>query len=111
MLGSGIITMPSIALYNGIGLGAFWIIFGAVICWYSGMLLIRCWEKTGKESYEDFALHSYGSRFSKFASWNTYICLQSFTVSYIVFIKQMIPKMIITIAGDESKVPKIFGSG
>ena len=55
-LGSGIISFPYAVMMNGYILGPILIICGALISYYTGMLIVRCAEHTGRTRYEDIAL-------------------------------------------------------
>mmetsp|Transcript_32808 Transcript_32808/g.37551 ORF Transcript_32808/g.37551 Transcript_32808/m.37551 type:complete len:120 (-) Transcript_32808:798-1157(-) len=72
------------------------------------MLIVECAEKIGKSKYEDFARHCWGEKMAKFAGWCNVITLLGFVVSYIVFIKTLIPHILEVIFGQEN-VPEVFG--
>ena len=59
-LGMGTVTLPSVTQANGLVIGWFLILFGATISWYSGMLIVKTIEVTGKTKYEDMAQMAYG---------------------------------------------------
>ena len=70
------------------------IIIGAGISYYTGMLIVRCSEKTGRTRYEDIALAIYGPKVARFTSFLNLMCLIGFTFSYIVYVKKAIPTII-----------------
>lgn len=68
-LGAGIITLPWLAVENGIVFAAILITFGALVSYFTAMLIVECAEKIGKSKYEDFARHCWGEKMAKFAGW------------------------------------------
>ena len=79
---------------------------------YSGMLLISCADITQSGKYEDFAFKAYGPKMMKVTAWSIIIILLGFVISYITFVKQIIPSIIKGfIFGPDStkKLPVIFG--
>lgn len=108
-LGSGTISFPYAVMMNGYIFGPFIIILGALISYYTGMLIVRCSEKTGRTRYEDIALAIYGKRMSRVTSFLNLLCLIGFTFSYIVYVKKAIPT-IIEMYVDKSKLPDIISS-
>jgi len=92
-------SLPSVTLAMGIIPGNLLIIFGAILCMYSGMLLISCAVKTNSDRYEDFAKAAYGERASKITSWCVILCLLGVVISYITMIKRLIPQILLIIAG------------
>ena len=108
-LGSGIITLPYLSAVNGIVFAALLIIFGAIVTYFSAMLLVEWAEKIGKYKYEDFAEYCWGSKMAKFAGlWNV-VTLLGFVVSYIVFIKTLVPHILIVMFGEDN-IPELLGS-
>jgi amino acid permease len=93
-LGSGTISFAYAVMMNGYVLGPILIVLGAVISFYTGMLIVRCSEKTGRTRYEDIALAIYGKRVARLTSFLNLICLIGFTFSYIVYIKKAVPTII-----------------
>jgi amino acid permease len=79
---------------NGYVFGPMLIIIGALISYYTGMLIVRCSEKTNRTRYEDIALAIYGKSVSRLTSFLNLICLIGFTFSYIVYVKKAIPSII-----------------
>ena len=59
-LGAGTIAFPYAIGQNGIVFGSMLIILGAVVSIYTGVLLVKCSNFTGKHRYEDYALVLYG---------------------------------------------------
>jgi len=89
-------TLPSVTAMTGIVTGNILTIAGAGISIYTGMLLISCAEKTKSDKYEDFALQAYGRKMSTITSIFIMACLLGIVVSYVTFIKNLIP-LILTI--------------
>lgn len=108
-LGSGIITLPYLSAQNGIVFAALLIIFGAIVTYFTGMLLVECAEKIGKYKYENFAEYCWGSKMAKFAGICNVITLLGFVVSYIVFIKTLVPHILIVMFGEDN-IPELLGS-
>lgn len=90
-LGSGTLTFPYAVATNGYVLGPIFILLGACLSYYTGMLIVKCSEATGKTRYEDLALAVYGPRAARITSYLNLICLIGFTFSYIVYVKVAIP--------------------
>jgi amino acid permease len=77
---------------------------GAVVSIYTGMLIVIVSNKTKKNRYEDMATHLYGRKMFIVTSIANLICLCSFVVSYIAFLKSMMPKELIGFWFKEKKV-------
>jgi hypothetical protein len=90
-LGSGTLCFSYAVMMNGYVLGPLLIVFGACISYYTGMLIVKCSEFTGRTRYEDIALALYGKKWSRITSYLNLICLIGFTFSYIVYVKRAIP--------------------
>jgi hypothetical protein len=75
---------------NGYILGPILIVFGACISYYTGMLIVKCSEFTGRTRYEDIALKLYGPKVSKITSGLNLICLIGFEIAYIVFVRDAV---------------------
>eukprot|EP00353_Schmidingerella_taraikaensis_P006512 CAMPEP_0185581880 /NCGR_PEP_ID=MMETSP0434-20130131/19198_1 /TAXON_ID=626734 ORGANISM="Favella taraikaensis, Strain Fe Narragansett Bay" /NCGR_SAMPLE_ID=MMETSP0434 /ASSEMBLY_ACC=CAM_ASM_000379 /LENGTH=158 /DNA_ID=CAMNT_0028200525 /DNA_START=354 /DNA_END=827 /DNA_ORIENTATION=+ len=87
--------MPYIICRTGIALGSVLTILGAILSHYTGMLLIKCVEMTGKRSYEDFAEVAFGSsRWRTVISLAMMISLLGFTTAYISLSKTLIPSIV-----------------
>jgi hypothetical protein len=93
-LGSGTITFAYAVMMNGYILGPLLIIMGACLSYYTGLLIVKCAEHTGRERYEDIAMALFGAKVSKFTSALNIICLMGFTFAYIVYVKVAIPQLI-----------------
>jgi len=91
-------------MMNGYVLGPLLIAFGALVSYYTGMLIVKCSVKTGRTRYEDIALAIYGPRWAFWTSMLNLVCLIGFTFSYIVYVKKAIPS-IIQMYVDEDKLP------
>lgn len=59
-VGSGNISLAYAFMKNGYILGMMTIIIGAMLSFYTGMLIVRCSQYTGKLRYEDIASSVYG---------------------------------------------------
>ena len=90
-LGSGTISFAYAVMMNGYVLGPLLIAMGAAVSYFTGMLIVKCSEKTGRTRYEDIALAIYGKKVSRLTSFLNLICLMGFTFSYIVYVKKAIP--------------------
>ena len=78
---------------NGYILGPILIMFGAIMSYYTGMLIVKCSEHTGRTRYEDIALKIYGPRVARITSILNLICLIGFEISYIVFVSNSVPEI------------------
>mmetsp|Transcript_9468 Transcript_9468/g.12690 ORF Transcript_9468/g.12690 Transcript_9468/m.12690 type:complete len:126 (+) Transcript_9468:307-684(+) len=94
-LGSGTISFAYAIAANGIILGAILIIVGALISYYTGMLLVHCSNVTGRHRYEDMAEKLYGKRCKNITSILNLLCLMGFIMTYIVYIKSMVPAILL----------------
>ena len=65
-----------------------------MVSYYSGMLLVITSNHTGRSRYEDMADALFGRSWGRFTSYMNLICLMGFTVSYIVYLKSMFPKIL-----------------
>ncbi|CAI2366833.1 unnamed protein product [Moneuplotes crassus] len=110
VLGSGTITFPYLAMNNGILGAALLIIFGAVLCHFTGMLLISCANKIGSDKYEDFAAYCFGRKMVLLTGWSNVLTLLGFVISYIVFLKNLIPHILDILFGLET-LPEFIGNG
>lgn len=93
-LGSGIIGFAYAIMKNGTVFGPLIIILGALLSYYTGMLIVKCAAATGKTRYEDIALSLFGPTMAKVTSWLNLICLIGFTLSYVVFVRNEISSII-----------------
>ena len=74
------------------------ILFGLVITYYTGMLLVKASSHTDRYRYEDIALALYGKRFATFTAVMNMVCLLAITISYMVYLKDAVPKIILIFA-------------
>ena len=89
ILGGGTISLPYLSAVNGIILAVSMIIFVALVSYFWGMLLVKCAEIVGSDKYEDFARFCYGNKAMNIVGWCNIVTMDSFAVSYIVFIKNI----------------------
>ncbi len=85
-LGAGTITFPYAMQQNGLIWGSILIIIGALVSYYTGMLIVTCTNATKKNRYEDIALHLFGRRMYIMTGVLNIICLGGFLLNYIVFV-------------------------
>jgi amino acid permease len=91
ILGAGTLTLPYICLENGLIFGSFLLFIGALVSNYAGMRFIECTTRAKSMKYTDFALQLYGPLAAKITGWAIVLCLLGFCISYIVFLKLLIP--------------------
>ena len=96
-LGAGTLSFAYAMMINGILLGTVLIIVGALFSYYTGSLLVSVSTATGVHRYEDFAYKLYGSRCRSITSVCNLLCLIGFIMSYIVYIKSMMPDLLLLI--------------
>lgn len=94
-LGSGTISFAYAIQQNGIILGIMLILLGALISYYTGMLIVKVSNRTQCNRYEDFAQKLYGSRCRTITSGLNLACLMGFIIAYIVYIKSMLPEILL----------------
>ena len=87
-LGAGTLTFPYAVKENGIAWGTILIIIGALISYYTGMLLVITSNYTQRHRYEDMAASLFGKKMSIFTSAMNLLCLMGFIMSYIVYVRQ-----------------------
>lgn len=85
-LGAGTLTFPYAVMENGIAWGTILIILGALISYYTGMLLVITSNHTKRHRYEDMAEALFGKRMAIFTSVMNLLCLMGFIMSYIVYV-------------------------
>lgn len=85
-LGAGTLTFPYAIKENGVVWGAILVIFGALVSYYTGMLLVICSNHTNRHRFEDIADALFGRRMSIFTSIMNLLCLMGFIMSYIVYV-------------------------
>lgn len=105
-LGSGTISFSYLVMENGYILGPILIALGAALSYYTGMLIVRCSEETGRTRYEDIALAIYGKRVARVTSFLNLICLMGFTFSYIVYVKKAVPCIVELYSNDIQSIPE-----
>ena len=66
-----------------------------MVSYYTGMLIVKCSEITGKTRYEDIALSIYGPKVARFTSILNLACLIGFTFSYVTYVKKAIPGILV----------------
>jgi len=94
-IGAGILTLPYAIMENGIVWGSFLIIFGGLVSWYTGYLLLIASDHCGRETFEDIALVMYGRKFATFTSVLILTTLLGFNMSYIVYVRNRFLKFVI----------------
>lgn len=85
-LGAGTLTFPYAIKENGIAWGGILVVLGALISYYTGMLLVITSNHTNRHRYEDMADALYGKRVAIFTSVMNLFCLMGFIMSYIVYV-------------------------
>ncbi len=108
-VGAGNLAFPYAIMQNGICFGTFLIFMGALISYYSGMLLVEASNYTLKHKYEDIAYALYGKKFAKMTSICNLACLLGFAMSFIVYQKESIP-LILENFLSKDKLPKFLAS-
>ena len=93
-LDSATIAFPYAVAMNGLVFGPFLILMTGVVSYFTGMLLVDVAAITKKNRYEDMARTLYNPRVEKIVSGILMGCLISFSMSYIVFMKQTTPFII-----------------
>lgn len=93
-IGSGIVTFPYAIASNGVVFGTFLIVLGAVVSYFSGMLLVAVSTITKADRYEDMARTLYNKKVERLVSVLNIICLMGFCMSFLVFVKQTVPSFI-----------------
>ena len=71
-----------------------------MISYFTGMLLVQVSTITGKVRYEDMARTLYNKRVERMIAILNIICLIGFTISYVVFIKRMVPEILTDFISD-----------
>ena len=107
-LGAGTLTFSYAMMMNGIALGTILVMIGASFSYYTGMLLVKVANYTQVHRYEDFAFKLYGPRCRSITSVMNLLCLIGFIMSYIVYIKSMVPE-ILMIFWSEEELPVWIG--
>ena len=68
-------------------LGPLFIIAGAIVTYYTGMMIVFASHETQKDRYEDIARAIYGEKVANITSILNFVCLIGFVSSYVVFVK------------------------
>ena len=76
---------------NGYILGPILIVAGALISYYTAMLIVKASEATDRTRYEDIALALFGKRMALATSILNLVCLIGFTFKYVVYVKMAMP--------------------
>ena len=76
---------------NGYILGPILIVDGALISYYTAMLIVKASEATDRTRYEDIALALFGKRMALATSILNLVCLIGFTFTYVVYVKKAMP--------------------
>ncbi len=84
-VGAGTLAFPYAIWKNGIVFGTILIFLGALISFYSGMLLVEASNHTLKHRYEDIARSLYGKKFARMTAICNLACLLGFAMSFIVY--------------------------
>jgi amino acid permease len=101
-LGTGVISFAYAIMKNGYVLGPIYVVLGALLSFYSGVLIIKTVESTGLNRLEDIALQAYGRGTSIFVSICNIICLIGFVFSYITFVKNELCEIVNQYAADDA---------
>ena len=99
-LGAGTLTFGYQIKENGIVWGIILILFGLLITYCTGIMLVKASSHTDCYRYEDIALGLYGKSFATFTAVMNLLCLLAITISYIVYLKDAVPKIILIFAPD-----------
>lgn len=93
-MGAGSLSFAYVVMKLGYILGPLLIIMGAIVSYYSGMLIVCASEYTDRTRYEDIVLYIYGSRISRMTSYLNLLCLIGFSMAYVTYVKKAIPYLI-----------------
>jgi amino acid permease len=103
-VGAGTLAFPYAIMQNGIAFGGLLIFLGAIISYYSGMLLVEASNYTHRHKYEEMARILHGRKFAKLTSFCNLACLLGFAMSFIVYQKESIPLILMSFV-DNEKLP------
>jgi amino acid permease len=95
-VGAGTLAFPYAIMQNGIAFGGLLIFLGALISYYSGMLLVEASNYTGRHRYDEMARLIHGKGFSKLTSFCNLVCLLGFAMSFIVYQKESLPLILMS---------------
>ena len=84
--GAGTLTIPYIIGLNGLAFGTFLIIFGAFLSYYSGMLLVKCDQITGKYNYESLGKLCFGRKWKPIISLSILISMIGFQIACVTLV-------------------------
>jgi len=93
-MGAGTLSFAYVVMKLGYVLGPVLIILGAMVSYYSGMLIVKASEYTDRTRYEDIALYLYGTRVSRLISYLNLLCLIGFSMAYVTYVKKALPHMV-----------------
>mmetsp|Transcript_19388 Transcript_19388/g.18498 ORF Transcript_19388/g.18498 Transcript_19388/m.18498 type:complete len:285 (+) Transcript_19388:309-1163(+) len=93
-MGAGMLTLPYVISLNGVVWGSFLIIFGGLLSYFSGSLLVKCTELTGKYSYEEIAKSAFGSRVQYVVSLIFILSMSSYIIAYMTLFKTLFPQFL-----------------
>lgn len=110
-LGTGVISFAYAIMKNGYILGPVFVLIGALLSLYSGMIIVKAVEYTGMSRFEDIAEKQYGPRMAKLVSVFNIICLVGFTFSYIVFVKNELCEIVSEYSDHDSWVYTYLSTG
>jgi len=99
---------------NGLVLCLLYMVFGAFLSYYPGILFVQCASTLKTSRFEKMAKILYGNLMFKFTAICVAMCNLGFVVSYIVFIKILIPRLLILmffgdLPDEQDPLPVIFG--
>eukprot|EP00347_Sterkiella_histriomuscorum_P013193 403365653 len=92
-VGAGTLTLPYIMSLNGLAFGTILVIFGAFLSYYSGMLLVKCDQITGKYNYESLAKMSFGKTWRPIMSLSMLVSMIGFQIACQTLLKTLIPEL------------------
>lgn len=85
-LGVGTLTFPYIIMENGLIGGSLLVLFGALVSYYTGLLVVICQDYTGKFRLQDIAQALFGRKMALLTSIAYLSCLLGFVTSNIVYV-------------------------
>lgn len=88
-VGAGTLAFPYAIMQNGIAFGTFLIFMGALISYYSGMLLVEASNYTQCRRYEEMSMALFGKKFARFTAFCNLACLLGFAMSFIVYVSHL----------------------
>lgn len=109
-LGTGVISFGYAIMKNGYVMGPIYVVLGALLSIYSGMLIVKAVNHTGKRRLEDIALAAYGPVSANLVSVFNIICLVGFVFSYITFVKNELCDIVNQYASEDAKILRKYFS-